>query len=82
MITFTKNVNAVLPYDRSKYVDFLDGDSDSTNGWYGISIQSPNDLSGKDISDISVRNNLILNESLVIRYYRKAGYRSSVDNES
>ena len=50
MIEFKKNVKKILPYDRQKYMDFLDEDFDSSEKWYGVSLQLPGGYEGKKIS--------------------------------
>ena len=39
MITFDKEVEMLLPYDRDQYLDFLEDDSILLVKWYGLSFQ-------------------------------------------
>jgi len=49
MINFKKNVQIQLPYDRAKYIEYLEDDVESTCRWYGVSFQLPDVFEGKDI---------------------------------
>lgn len=50
MIEFKKNFKKILPYDRQRYLDFLDEDFDSSTKWYGVSLQLPGGYEGRKIS--------------------------------
>jgi hypothetical protein len=39
MIEFKENIQEALPYDRGKYIDFLDDDFESSTEWCGVSFQ-------------------------------------------
>jgi len=49
MVQFKKNYKNKLPYDRDKYIEFLDVDFDSPTEWCGVSFQLPGGYEGRDI---------------------------------
>lgn len=39
MVKFKEKIQEILPYDREKYIDFLDDDFEGTSEWSGVSFQ-------------------------------------------
>jgi hypothetical protein len=52
MVEFKKSFENILPYDRPRYIDYLDDDLDSSTKsikWYGVSFQLPGAGEGEKI---------------------------------
>jgi hypothetical protein len=49
MVQLKKNFDNVLPYDRQKYIEFLDHGFYSSIKWYGASFQLPSASEGENI---------------------------------
>lgn len=49
MIDFKKNVTDILPYNRQRYVEFLDAEFNPSVKWHGVSFQLPGVSEGKQI---------------------------------
>jgi hypothetical protein len=49
MTKFTQNIEKELPYNRSKYINFLSNESSLSTKWYGVSFQLLGGFGGKKI---------------------------------
>lgn len=47
MVTFNRKFPKTLPYDRKKYIDFLENDNPTE--WFGVSFQLPGGFEGREI---------------------------------
>lgn len=66
MIKFKEEIQEVLPYDREKYIDFLDDDFEGPNQWYGVSFQLADEKKGIGLAEF-VENYESLFKNVVLK---------------